>query len=100
MHELLENEENVIIDRCNVNEEQRSHWIQAAMYHDVKVLTCIVLEVDDQEAIARIDLRKGHETITEDTPLDKKRDIVGKFLRMYSAPKLSEGFSSIVITRN
>ncbi len=100
MHELLENSENVIIDRCNVNVEQRSHWIQAAMYHEVKTLTCVVLEVDTEEALARIHFRPNHETIAQDMDLDKKRGIVTKFAGMYSAPTLSEGFSSIIITRN
>lgn len=100
MHELLEKGRNVIIDRCNVTEEQRSYWLEVALYHSVSVVTCIVLEVDDQEAMARVILRKDHPTITDALDEDKKRSIVGKFLGSYSPPKLSEGFSSIIFTRN
>lgn len=100
MHELLENNKNVIVDRCNVTEEQRSHWVQVALYHGVEVLTCIVLEVDEEEAIARVELRRDHPTISSDLSVEKKREIVYKFFNSAQTPKLSEGFSSIVITRN
>ncbi len=100
MHDLLEQGKNVIVDRCNVSEEQRSHWIQAALYHGVQLITAIVLEVDTEEAIARVFMRKNHPTITEDLSLEKKRSIVGNFNGQFSMPRLSEGFSSIVITRN
>jgi predicted kinase len=100
MHDLLEQGRNVIIDRCNVTEEQRSHWVQAALYHGVQLITAIVLEVDTEEAVARIHLRKEHPTITQELDLDKKRSIVGQFYGSFTMPKLSEGFSSVVWTRN
>jgi predicted kinase len=100
MHDLLEQGKSVIIDRCNVNEEQRSHWIQAALYHGVKTITGIVLEVDSEEALARIHLRQDHPTIKLDMELDKKREIVSKFYNTYQPPRLSEGFSSVTFVRN
>jgi predicted kinase len=90
----------VIIDRCNLTRKQREYWINLGIGYNCSSITCIVLDVDPEECIARIAVRKNHPTITEDMNLDKKRSIVYQFAQGREFPDLSEGLTNIVITRN
>lgn len=99
MHAALEANYNVIVDRTNVSVSQRKHWINVANYYAVERIYCVVLDLDPEEALARVSLRKDHPTITESLTLDEKRDIVYKFFNSYEQPTIDEGFSSILITK-
>lgn len=98
-NQLAQNDD-VIVDRANINKEQRKFWINLALGFGAKNVTCIYLDVPEEECIARIHVRKGHETIAEEMPLEKKRSIVYNFNKSFELPTLSEGFSTVVITRN
>lgn len=100
MKEALRKNQNVIVDRCNMTIEQRSHWINLALEFGAESVVGILLDVHPEECLARIDTRKSHQTIQPSFPLDKKREIVYKFTNSFEVPQLSEGFSSIVVTRN
>lgn len=100
MHLALQKKQDVIIDRCNMTIEQRKHWVNLALEYGAEAITCIVLDVNEEEAIARIHDRKDHPTIQSSMSLEKKREIVYSFGKTAEFPQLSEGFTSIVITRN
>jgi predicted kinase len=97
-HKALSEGKSVVIDRTNINKSQRAHWINLATYYGVKA-KAIYLEVDVDECIARIHLRKNHETIKEDLSLDDKRCIVSMFHKNFEMPSLSEGFEEIIIKK-
>jgi predicted kinase len=99
-HKLMSQGKDVLIDRTNINKKQRSVWINLALHYGYQSIIGIYLDVEAEECIARIHLRKGHETVHEDISLDKKREIVYTFVKMWEPPKLGEGFSSIVLMRN
>jgi predicted kinase len=96
---VLESGGNVIIDRVNSTRKQRAYWIELGIGYNCSSITCIVLDVDPEICVGRIVDRKGHETITEEMDIEKKRQIVHQFAKTFESPTLEEGFSSIVITR-
>jgi bifunctional polynucleotide phosphatase/kinase len=100
MRKQLDAGNSVVIDRVNVTKQQREIWIDVAKGYPVKSITSVVLAVPEEECIARIHVRKDHETITEDMPLEKKKSIVYNFHQMYEMPTLSEGFNTVIIHRN
>lgn len=100
MHGALERGDCVIVDRCNTTKAQRKFWIDIANYHTAENITAIKLDIDPEEAIARIHFRKGHETIKEDLDLEAKRNIIYKFWHNSEPLSLDEGLSNIIITRS
>lgn len=99
MHAALEVDKNVIIDRCNINSKQRKVWLDITHYYNVKSIHGIFIDVDPEEALARIHLRKNHETINYDMSIEEKRKIVYQFVNTFEYPKLDEGFTSILHIR-
>jgi len=100
MIQCLEQNQNVIVDRVNHTTKQRKFWIDLALQHGAESVTSVVLQVPEEECVARIHNRKDHETIKEDMPLEQKKSIVYKFNKDFEMPSLSEGFSTIIIHRN
>lgn len=100
MTKELDAGKNVIVDRVNHTPQQRKFWIDLALQHGADSVTALVLQAAPDECVARIHARKDHETITEDMPLDKKREIVYKFGKDWVLPGLDEGFNTIIIHRN
>lgn len=97
--EALQSGNNVVVDRCNMTRGQRREWVNLALYHGVSQIHCIVLDADPEECVHRVNLRPGHETISREMPLDKKREIVYRFYNSFEDPSLDEGFSSITKIR-
>lgn len=95
----LEQGKNIVIDRCNMTYKQRAEWIRLALQSGVKAIHCVVLDIDPEEALARIIIRKNHETISEQMSIDDKRQIVYRFYNSFETPLLDEGFTSIVYVR-
>jgi aprataxin len=100
MKQALRQGKNVIVDRTNINKKQRQPFIELALQFGAEAVNCIYLDVPEEEAVARIHLRKNHETIKEEMSLEKKKAIVYEFSKTLEAPDLSEGFTSILITRS
>lgn len=98
----LEEGKDCIIDRCNHNMSQRHLWIANAEKYNAESIICIHLVVDDEECINRISERKGHPTISERMPLDKKKNIVYNFSNAIKRdqPSVLEGFDAIIQIRN
>lgn len=90
----------VIIDRCNINRSQRDHWISLGLNYGVESITCLVLQEDPEECIARIHLRKGHPTIKDDISIDKRREIVYNFYNNFEMPSLKEGINKIIVSKS
>lgn len=97
--EALEDGMSVVVDRCNHNRDQRRYWIKLAQDFGVNV-RCLYLAVDPEECIARICARRDHPTITQQMPVEKKREIVAGFLKTFELPSLDEGFSEVILRRN
>ena len=97
-HELMEKKVDIIIDRTNINKKQRKYWIDLGLHYGYEI-NCVVLIINEEEAIARIHNRNNHPTITKEMSLEKKKFIVYNFGREYEAPVLDEGFNSILFTR-
>lgn len=91
----LSSNKDVIIDRTNINKQQRSIWINIAKEYNVTEIYCIEFKVSAEECIKRIQNRLYHPTIKENTSLEKITDIVRKFEKSYEEPSISEGFISI-----
>lgn len=90
----------VIIDRSNVNKSQRSTWINLGLNYGVESITCVFLNENPDLCVDRINLRKGHETIAESMPLDKKRRIVYDFYNSLEIPSLDEGINKIIVSKS
>lgn len=100
MKTALNSNKDVIIDRTNINKKQRAYWIDLALGYGAESIVGIYLEVAEEECVARVLDRKNHATIKENTPLEDIRGIVYKFSRDFEFPSLTEGFSSIILTKN
>lgn len=97
--EVLETGASVVIDRVNFNRNQRRDFINIARRFNAEVY-CVYLVVPIDIALERISNRKDHETIKEDMPLEKKKEIIDQFNGMWQNPSIDEGFESILILRN
>ena len=97
---LLDDQKNVVIDRCNINKVQRKYWVDLALSYGASSIKCIYLDVDPVECVYRITERKNHPTISQDMPIDKKQQIVVNFFKDMEMPSLEEGFSEIILKRN
>lgn len=94
MEEALKYGRDVIIDRTNINKQQRKYFIYLAKQYNAQI-DCIIFKSDPEECIKRIQARKNHPTIKEDFSLDKIREIVLKFVNSYEEPINDEGFTTI-----
>lgn len=91
----LKEGKNIIVDRCNINRMQRTLWINIAKEFGAEI-DCINFIINPEIAIKRIQERKEHPTIKEDTTLDKITQIVHNFINTYEAPTLEEGFKKLL----
>jgi predicted kinase len=83
----------VVIDRCNVDVEQRAHWIKLAHEHGLKARS-VVLSLTKDEAMARILKRKDHPTVK--TQADAENAML-HMERKWKLPDDSEGFVSLSV---
>lgn len=93
--EALARGESVVVDRTNIDRRQRKLWVGLAREAGVEDIRCIFVDVPVEICIERVSARKGHPTITETTPLDKRKKIVLDFHKSLELPSLEEGFTSI-----
>ncbi|KAI8983032.1 AAA domain-containing protein [Pilobolus umbonatus] len=91
---FLDNKKNVIIDRCNFDEQQRAVWINIAKEYNVPI-DCVVFTTTLKECAERIKVRENHPTgVTGDEGLK----ILQRFVSNYQPPTLTskEGFDRII----
>lgn len=88
--------QSVVVDRTNVNLQQRHYWISLARHYHVKHLMAIYWELGLETCIERAIARKGHPTMTELIPDDRKAEIIKQFSNNYTKPEVNEGFHEVV----
>ncbi|KAI7876013.1 P-loop containing nucleoside triphosphate hydrolase protein [Lichtheimia hyalospora FSU 10163] len=90
----LDQQLNVVIDRCNFDEQQRSTWIRIAKEYNVPV-DCVVLTADKQTCGGRILDRVNHPTGVQG---DQGLHILNRFVMNYIPPTYTtnEGIRRII----
>lgn len=100
---------NVIIDRTNVNAEQRKHWIVIAKNHDVKIY-CICLRASSTNAtssselstlVSRCVTRSHHDAEFRGTnKMSQIKRVLSTMARKYRVPRASEGFDDVLFCKD
>ncbi|KAG0734106.1 hypothetical protein G6F57_009693 [Rhizopus arrhizus] len=85
---------NVVIDRCNFDQQQRKTWIDIAYKYNVPI-DCIVLTTAEQECAERIQSRVDHPTGVEG---ESGVNILKRFMKNYCPPTINnpEGLERIL----
>lgn len=76
-----------VIDRCNQDRTQRSHWIELARSFNCPI-DCIVLDVPPHICLARCQRRRNHPTIAP----DMANAVVSRVAREFVWPTKKEGY--------
>jgi predicted phosphohydrolase/predicted kinase len=84
----LKKGENVVIDRCNFNEQQRKTWLDLANKFKVKNVRVVVLNIDASAAIERASARTDHPTIKD---ADTAHKAVTNIHSQFITPSQTEG---------
>tara|TARA_R110000868_G_scaffold66014_3_gene196966 strand:- start:2732 stop:3187 length:456 start_codon:yes stop_codon:yes gene_type:complete len=87
---------NIVLDRCNINKDQRRPWLNKAMSAGYEERIGVTFDTPIQTCITRIKNREGHETIPSSTSLDKIQEIVTSFDESSETPEFVEGFTSFI----
>ncbi|GAX73172.1 hypothetical protein CEUSTIGMA_g625.t1 [Chlamydomonas eustigma] len=88
---------NVIIDRCNFDESQRSVWVRLAQetcQNRVQIIA-VQLLMPLEVCIARVQRRRSHPTLR---PADGTR-VCGRMSNLLSIAYLGEGFNAVLTAR-
>ena len=87
-----------VIDRCNFDETQRSHFLNIASEMNVSV-ECILFDYSVEECISRCDRRKNHETIKpgEAAPIVRRMKSSLKVPNINATLGTVENFQSIIV---
>nr|XP_043622855.1 transcription factor bHLH140 isoform X2 [Erigeron canadensis] len=92
----LKDGKSVLIDRCNLNKEQRADFIKLKDSHQVDV-HAVVLDLPAKLCISRSVKRTGHEGNLQG---GKAAAVVNRMLQKKELPKLNEGFTRITFCQN
>ncbi len=84
-----------VVDRTNIDPEQRAHWVAIARRHRLPdaAAVCILLAPPRAECERRVLARRGHPTLPPD---GSSVEVVRRFDAMYRAPALQEGFGRVL----
>ena len=93
--EILQDGRCPIVDRCNFDAKQRSHFVQLADKSKIPV-DCIVLNIDRQICLNRCRTRQGHPTL----PPSKAGMVINGMSKDWKVPSPKEGFRNIFIVEN
>lgn len=85
--------QNVIVDRCNFDYDQRAHFLELAHKAGVRDVRCLWLDTPAEVCKLRVSVRKDHPTIPEG---DAGVAIIDKFSTSMVPPMPGEGFCQIV----
>ncbi len=88
---------NIVLDRCNINVDQRRVWLNKAISAGYEERLAVIMDTPLVVCIQRVKAREGHETIPQTTPIEKITSIVAGFKRSYEEPKFTEGFTTLVM---
>ncbi|KAL5710111.1 hypothetical protein ACHQM5_020715 [Ranunculus cassubicifolius] len=93
--EALKNRKSVLIDRCNLEREQRSEFVKLG--GSQVDMHAVVLDLPARLCISRSVNRTGHEGNLQG---GRAAAVVNKMLQKKELPKLTEGFSRITFCQN
>ncbi len=96
--ETLQSGKTPIIDRCNFNTEQRSHFLNIAKDFGINHVNCVIFDYPRDTLIERCQKRVGHETVTS----AKARKVVNLILGRIRHPDSKEGksFQDVTFVRS
>lgn len=97
MESALSKGHNIVVDRVNFNPSQRVGFIQLARKYKAREVIAVWVNAPEETCIERVVGRKGHPTINENVPDDKKKEIVKKFISMLQMPLEKEGFDKVYL---
>lgn len=89
--------ETVILDRCNVEAEDRRKWLDLAMVNKGEAVA-VFFDTTAEECIRRIVSRTGHETI-RGGDFNRAKKIVYSWVKKVQVPVCSEGFKEVFVVR-
>ncbi|KAI3781640.1 hypothetical protein L2E82_11660 [Cichorium intybus] len=92
----LKEGKSILIDRCNLDKEQRSDFINLKNSHKVDI-HAIVLDLPAKLCISRSVKRTGHEGNLQG---GKAAAVVNRMLQKKESPKINEGFTRITFCYN
>jgi predicted kinase len=86
---------NIVLDRCNINKDQRRVWINKAMTNNYESIIAVRLTTDEHTCLNRVMNRKGHETVAN-MSFEQVSKLISGFNDSLEEPTLVEGFTEIV----
>uniref|UniRef100_A0A7S1HDT8 Uncharacterized protein n=1 Tax=Hemiselmis andersenii TaxID=464988 RepID=A0A7S1HDT8_HEMAN len=91
----LEEQQRVVVDRTNIDEVQRSHWVGIARKTRVPQngIVCLSFNVHPDVCKQRVMSRKGHRTLPA---TEASMQVVDRFVSSFVPPRESEGFCKVV----
>lgn len=94
--EALKNGYNVVIDRTNIDETQRSHWLRIARECRLPgtAVAALFLSISVKTCKDRVMSRTGHPTLK---PSRSSMGIVDQCFRDLKCPSEQEGFGRVVV---
>ncbi|XP_023760223.1 transcription factor bHLH140 [Lactuca sativa] len=92
----LKEGKNILIDRCNLDKEQRADFVNLKNSHQVDI-HAIVLDLPAKLCISRCVNRTGHEGNLQG---GRAAAVVNRMLQKKESPKINEGFTRITFCYN
>jgi predicted kinase len=95
----LSAQQRVVVDRTNIDQVQRSHWLGIArkLRMPENSIACLSFNVPLAVCKERVMSRKGHRTL----PAERSSlDVVHRFFSTRVAPSKNEGFGAVVNVRD
>ena len=86
----------VVVDRTNIDPDQRAHWLRLARRHRLPdaAIACVVLALPRAACERRVLARRGHPTLP---PNASSVDVIRRFAAQYQPPAPGEGFGRILV---
>ena len=90
----LQKSECVVIDRCNFDQLQRSHWVNICQKYEIKHIFCVVLKdyINVLECSQRATARDNDGIHEADT---NWAEVCARMKRDFEYPSMNEGFTAI-----
>ena len=97
-HRALNSGRSVLIDRTNIDDLQRSHWLKIASACRVPTAAtaAVFLDVDIDTCKARVLSRLGHPTLKAE---QSSMSVVDRFVSALKPPAEGEGFGRVVVLK-
>jgi len=89
--------QNVIVDRCNFDYQQRNVWLKLALERGCNDVRCLLLNIPIEVCKSRVLVRTDHPTLGAN---QESLQIVQKFVSTFVPPLKEEGFTEIISVEN